>query len=304
MKSKILITGASGFVGQNLVQELLNIGNDFDIYNLSKSPLNIDGVKNIYCLAESFDFSEIINVEFDYIIHLLALSHDSACTDFEYAQSVNIDFTKKILEFARAQKKLKKFIHLSSAIIYDNSNVSPVSEDDNLYLNYSNYSFTKGLADYYAQFYIEKYDLPIIIFRLSNIYGPFQSFDGSPFLVSSKIVEALTKGKIHVFNLKPKRDWIYSKDATEAIVKSLNVNYNGVLNLASGKGISVEEIISEIAKQTNVDFTSENRETTGPLNFYCDISKTIEVLDWKPTTSLEDGMKKTIEYAKKLLEIK
>mgnify|MGYP006422492789 CR=1 FL=1 len=303
MKSKILITGASGFVGQNLVHKLSETDNEFDIYNLSRGPLNIDGVKNIECSADNFDFSVISNMEFDYIVNLLALSHDKDCVDFEYAQSVNIDFTKRILEFAKIQKKLKKFIHLSSAIIYDNSNVPPVSEEDRLYLNYSNYSFTKGVSDYYAQFYAEKYGLPVIIFRLSNIYGPSQNFVNSPFLVPSKIVEALTEGKINVFNLRPKRDWIYSEDAVEAIIKSLDVDYNGVLNLASGKGVSVEELISEIAIQTDVEFTSEGRETSGPLNFYCDISKTTEVLNWKPTTSLEEGMKKTINYAKKILKI-
>ena len=214
-----------------------------------------------------------------------------------------INFTKKLLEFAKNKNKFKKIIHLSSAIIYDNENTSPVLENDKLYLNYSNYSFTKGMSEHYVNFYRETFGLPIIIFRLSNIYGPYQNVNDSPFLVPSKIVEALTKKEIVVYNLKPKRDWIYSEDAAEAIVRSLTADYSGILNLASGKGSSVDDIISEIAKQTNVPYSSLEKDTNGPLDFYCDISKIKKVLDWTPVTDIPEGIKKTVDYIKKNIKL-
>ncbi len=298
---KILITGGSGFVGRNII-ELIKENKDFEIYNLSNKKISdIKNIHNIYCDAVDFNFSNI-NHGFDYIINLLALSNDKFCENFELAEKININFTKSVLEFAKMQKRLKKFIHLSSIIIYDNKNTPPVKEEDKLYLNYTTYSFTKGVSENYVNFYRDKFNLPVIVFRLSNIYGPYQDFNNSPFLVPSKIIEGIKKGAITVFNLKPKRDWIYSEDAAEAIVKSLDSNLNGIYNLASGHGISVEEIVSEIATQLGVQYNSLEKPTTGPLNFYCDISKTKKDLDWKPKTDLKDGIVKTIEYINKQMK--
>lgn len=299
MSPKLLITGGTGFVGQNVVRLLVEKKNDVEIYNLSRTPLELGSVKNIECDASSFNFSSLDNIEFDYIINLLALSHDKDCQDLTLAQEININFTRKLLEYSLTQKRLKKIIHLSSAIIYDNTNPSPVTEDSKLYLNYSTYSFTKGIAEYYANFYREKFKLPIIIFRLSNIYGPYQKIKNSPFLIPSKISQALDVGKIEVFNLTPRRDWIYSVDAATAIVLALDADYSGILNLASGTGISVEEIISEISTQLSVKYFSLNKNMSGPLNFYCDIEKTKKVLNWQPTTNLKEGIYKTVEYFKK-----
>jgi nucleoside-diphosphate-sugar epimerase len=300
MSPKLLITGGTGFVGQNVVRFLADKKINVDIYNLSRTPLELDGVKNIECDASNFNFSDLGNIEFDYIINLLALSHDKDCQDFTLAQEININFTRKLLEYSLTQKRLKKIIHLSSAIIYDNTNRSPVSEDSKLHLNYSTYSFTKGISEYYVNFYREKFKLPIIIFRLSNIYGPYQKIKNSSFLIPSKISQALDSGKIEVFDLTPRRDWIYSVDAAAAIVLALDADYSGILNLASGIGVSVEEIISEIAAQLSVKYFSLNKNTSGPLNFYCDIEKTKKVLSWQPTTNLKEGIYKTVEYFKKI----
>src|SRR3989339_607267 len=210
MNETILITGGSGFVGQNIIHTLLKQKPTAKIYNLSRTPLQIARVSHIPCEdAATFDFSSL-DQEFDCIIHSLALSNEAFCKDFPYAEKVNIDFTKKLLAFAGQQKDLKKFIYISSIILYANDNPSPIVEDSKLYLHYSNYGFTKGIAEYYVNHFREKFGLPATIFRLSNIYGPYQDFKDSPFLVPSKIMQAINKKKIEVFNLAPRRDWIYA----------------------------------------------------------------------------------------------
>src|SRR3989339_420036 len=248
MISKILITGGSGFVGQNVISLLSEQNKNIEIYNLSRTPLEIPGVKNLKCLAENFNFSDLDNLQFDYIINLLALSHDKECQDFNLAQEINITFTKKLLDFSLTQKKFK---------------------------------------------------LPMIIFRLSNIYGPYQKIENSTFLIPSKITQAIDDGKIEVFDFSPRRDWVYSEDAASAIVSSLFVDYSGILNLGSGIGASVEEIVSEIASQLGVKYYTLNKKSNGPLNFYSDISKVSQILNWSPNTSLKDGLQKTIEYIKR-----
>lgn len=284
-------------MGQNIIHEIKNRKLDWEIDNLSSRPCQIEGVNNIIIDAAKYEFGELHH-NYDYIIHLLALSNDKYCADFELANQINIEFTKKLLDFAQEQSNLSKFVHLSSIIIYDNSNKSPVKETDKLFLNYTTYSFTKGVSEFYADFYRQKYNLPLIIFRLSNIYGPYQEVKDSPFLVPSKIYQALQEGKIEVFNLAPRRDWIYSGDAATAIVKSLDSKLSGTYNLASGKGVSVEEIISSIARKINVTYASLDRPTTGPLDFYCDIAKIQKELGWSPKVSLTEGIRSTIKYFK------
>lgn len=298
MSETILITGGSGFVGQNVIHTLLKQKSSANIYNLSRTPLLIKGVTHIPCDdAATFNFDTLAQ-EFDHIIHTLALSNEAYCKDFAYAERVNIDFTKKLLTFATRQKNLKKFIHISSIILYANDNRSPIAEDGKLYLHYSNYGFTKGIAEYYVNHFREKFCLPATIFRLSNIYGPYQSFKDSPFLVPSKIMQAINENKIEVFNLTPRRDWIYSEDAATAVVRALEVPCEGIYNLASGKATSVEDIIKEIAGAFGITYASLNKPTSGPQDMHCDISKITDALSWHPTTELKDGIAKTIAYIK------
>lgn len=293
----VLITGGSGFIGKNVIEELRRSRPDLALHNFSTTPLNIDGVTDIVGDARSFDL-QTINTPFSYIIHCLALSNEKYCANFAQAKDINIRFTKKVLDFAVSQRSLKKLVHISSIILYDNADIPPVPETAQLFLHYTNYSFTKGIAEHYVNHYRKKFSVPSIIFRLSNIYGPHQSFKDSPFLVPSKIVQALSEGKIEVFNTKPRRDWIYAEDAAGAIVVSLGSNQRGTFNLASGSGISVGEIVSEIGKQLGVQHSSLDKPTTGPTDFYCDISKIKTELNWQPTTTLERGITNTIAYIK------
>jgi len=298
MNKKILITGGSGFVGENIIDVLLKKDKKIKIYNLSRHKSVHKEVINLQKDIVKFDLDKI-DIEFDYIIHCLALSNDKYCHDLDVATKVNIDFTDRLLKFATKQKKLKKFIHISSIILYDNKNQSPVAEEDDLYIYYNNYSFTKGISEQYVQYYTKRFNLPTIIFRLSNIYGPYQKTDNSPFLIPSKIQQALEEHQIIALNATPKRDWIYSVDAAEAIVASLSSNYNGILNLGTGHGTSVLEIIKTIANNLKVAYKFQNKKMTGPQNFYCDIKKTKKILKWKPKTNIKIGIKKMIDYINK-----
>lgn len=298
MNEAILITGGSGFVGQNVIHVLRKQKPAAKIYSLGRTPLQIEGIYHIPCEdAATFDINSI-NQEFDCIIHTLALSNEAYCKDLSYAEKVNVDFTKKLLAFAVRQQGLKKIIYISSTILYANDNHSPITENGRLNLHYSNYGFTKGIAEYYVNHFREKFKLPATIFRLSNIYGPYQDFIDSPFLVPSKIMQAITEKKIEVFNLAPRRDWIYAEDAALAIVCALDVPCEGIYNLASGKAVSVEDIIKEIANELGASYSSLNKPTNGPQDMYCDISKITETLSWRPRTELADGIKKTIAYIK------
>lgn len=299
MKLKILITGGTGFLGQNLIQAMQHSVLPLEIFCLSRKNPNIPKVRHIACPdAADFSFAEI-DEQFDYIVHTLALSNEKYCQDFEYAQQVNIGFTKKLLDFCRQQRRLKKLVHVSTVFVYDTNDKPPVTEHDPLFLHHSTYSFTKGISEFYVEHYRKKNGIPALSFRLSNIYGPYQPFTDSPFLVPSKIMQGLTEGEITVFDTTPRRDWLYVEDAAQAILLSLDSSLEGVVNLGSGKDASVDEIIGEIARQLDVPYRSLGKPATGPQNFYCDISLIKKSLNWHPQKNLADGIADTIAYIKK-----
>ena len=299
MKS-ILITGGSGFIGTNIIEALKRTKPDLTIYNYDSHPSPKEGVINIIGNAAHFSPQDLPS-EVEGVVHLLALANEKYCSDLEYAQEINVGFTRKLLAWAQGQTNLKKFVFMSTILAYDQHATLPVSEDAKLYPHYTNYSFTKSLAEQYVRHFEMHYGLPAIIFRLSNIYGPYQRAINSPFLIPSKIVQALEEGKIEIRSGKPKRDWIYSADAADAVVKSLDASFTGTLNLGSGIGTSVEELMRLIAAHLRVPYTSLDQPTTGPNNFYCDITRIQKELEWSPTTSLKEGILHTIDHIKEEL---
>lgn len=185
MAQKLLITGGSGFVGKALIRHLAVLHPEIEIHNVSPTP--VEGVFNHpFKRGEEFDFSSLPN-DFDFIVHALALSCEKYCANFDEAESVNVSFTKNVLELCSRQASLKKFVHFSSIVLYDNSNPAPVPETAPLWPYYGNYSFTKGIAEEYVRFFTKKFDIPSVILRFSNLYGPGQKADNSPFLIPEMI---------------------------------------------------------------------------------------------------------------------
>jgi len=299
---KLLITGGSGFVGRNIIAQLHQERPDIAIYNMSSSPVPLEYVNNITIDARHFDKSLVAD-DFDYIIHSLALSNQHYCKDLDAAIDVNVTFTKQLFDVACTQQHLQKIIHISSIILYSSDTTPPVREDAQLNINHTTYSFTKGLAESYASFYHETFKLPVLVFRLANIYGPYQQIAGSPFLVPSKIADALAGKPVELFNGSIYRDWIYSEDAARAIVSGLDSNMTGVANLATGTGTSAGDIGREIAEQLGVPYHSLDQPVSGPTNFYCDITRISSELGWSPRVSLTNGLTRTIEYARTSLHI-
>lgn len=144
---------------------------------------------------------------------------------------MNVSFTKDVLQFCIRQEGLKKFVHFSSIVVYDNSNVPPVKETGTIAPYYGNYSFTKGVAEEYVRYFSERFGIPSITLRFSNMYGPGQVFENSPFLIPEKIYQGLTEGRVVAQTSKPVRDFLFIDDALEAIEKILISNHLGIFNV-------------------------------------------------------------------------
>ena len=296
MAIKILLTWWSWFVWKNLISSLNSSLSNYEIYNLS----NEDVTWSIHVPLkdnEIFDFSTLAD-DFDYIIHTLWLSSDRYCQDFDLTEKMNIEFTKEVLNFAKRQKSLKKLLYFSSITLYDNTNTPPVKETDAINPFYWNYSFTKWIAEYYVLYFTKQFNLPTVTLRISNMYWPGQRYLNSPFLIPEKIYEGLTDWIMHVQNWEPIRDWLFIEDAIDWMKKLLFSEHTWVFNLGGWKWLSVREIIEEISKQLEVPCEFGNQPARWPVKFYSDISKIKNSINWEPKTSLEQWIRKTIDFIK------
>lgn len=293
-KKTALVTGGSGFIGRNLISQLLEVG--FKVINVSRTKIKDLPVENIMVDLVKTDFKFLKQVNFDYLVHLAALSNNRLCQDIEVAKKHNIDLTFNLFNFLRNHKQLKKIIYLSSSIIYSEKNQNPIKENGTLNIFYNNYSFTKGMAEFWAEYFRKFYQLPILSFRLSNIYGPYQKYQKFPLLVPQIIYQALIDGEIAILNDKPVRDWIFAEDAASAIVLGLKSDYQGVMNLATGEGHSVGEIVEIVAKLTKAKIKILNQPTIGPSYQICDIGLIKRELKWRPRLKLAEGLKKTVDF--------
>ena len=233
---RILVTGATGFVGRNLVRKFMEIGCDVICNNSEDGDISSKGSLDSYN-------------DLDYIYHLAAKTFvpDSWDNSYDYF-NVNIMGTVNALECARRNKC---GISLISTYVYGKPEYLPIDEKHPLDA-ISPYHMGKIIDEDLGKFYNKKFNIPVSIFRPFNVYGIGQ---GESFLIPTIINQVLNPEikEVKVMDLKPKRDYIYIDDVVNALVKACQCSeIFGIYNLGSGVSYSVEEIIKIIMEISEV----------------------------------------------------
>ena len=135
-----------------------------------------------------------------------------------------------------------------------------------------------------------------IIVRLSNIYGYTKL--RRPDLVPTIMQDVFTKKEVKIWSDEPKRDFIFTEDAADAVLKLVDSNFEGIINLGSGKMSSIKDMCNIISNLSKKKIISENKEVSGPMEFVTDISKIKRIIDWEPKYNIQSGLKKTYEVMK------
>ncbi len=286
---KILVTGGTGFIGRNLIEILLR--NQAEVISCNRRG-KIKGTTSINVDLTKSDYSFLNGINLDYAVHLAAFSSPKRSINEKEVISLNVESTRKFFEALR-KKDIKKAIFMSSAVVYAKSN-SPLREDSMLEQNPGIYAKSKILAEKSIS---EIENLHLIIFRLSNGYGPKQQWreEEKPTLIPELIRDSIIKGRMTVIDISPVRDFIYVDDISNAIIAALQSDYTGVLNLGSGKGKSIGEVVMLVGNLTKRPIHYINRETHNS-RVTLDIQKTSSVLNWEPRISLEEGLYRTVKY--------
>lgn len=286
---KTILFGGSGFFGPVLLakdQDIISVGRTKPPKELKNQHIHINSLDDLTVLDK---------IDFDKVIFLIGSSNHH---EINLKSTMGIDFNvypmMKIMSYLK-EKNIKKFICFTTILLYDQKKMTlPVDESQmiNPYIN--DYVFSKYLSEQIVQLY-EKY-VPSIVIRLSNIYGYTKL--RRPDLVPTIMQDIFSKEEVSIWSDLPKRDFIFTEDAADAVLKILDKDFTGILNLGTGKMNSIRQITEIIQKLSGKKIISENKKVSGPQEFITDISKIKKITGWSPKYSLEEGLKKTFEIMK------
>ena len=287
--SKTILFGGSGFFGPVILKKdknILSVGRKKPSLELENQHVNLESLD---------DLSVLDGIDFDKVIFLIGSSNHH---EINLKTTMGVDFNLyplvKILAYLK-NRKIKKFICFTTILLYDQKKmILPVNEDQLIDPYINDYVFSKFLSEQIVHFYKDL--IPSIIVRLSNIYGYTKL--RRPDLVPTIMQDIFSKDNVTIWSDVPKRDFIFTEDAADAVLKLLNVDYNGTLNLGTGKMNSIKEITSIIENLSGKKIISENKDVSGPLEFSTDISKIKKITGWSPQYTLEEGLKKTYNIMK------
>lgn len=309
-KSKILVTGADGFIGSHLTEALVLAGYNvkaFVLYNSNNSWGWLDNChKDVKDNFEVFsgDIRDPYGVKkamegCDAVLHLAALiaipySYHSPDTYID----TNVKGTLNVLQAAK-ELGVKRVVQTSTSEVYGSAISVPINEDHRLQ-GQSPYSASKIGADQLAYSFFASFDLPVVIVRPFNTYGPRQSARA----VIPTIISQIAAGnkEIKLGALSPTRDFNYIEDTVQAFIAALDSN-NGlgeVVNFGSNFEISIADTASLIAEtmSRDVDFISDELrfrpENSEVDRLWADNSKAKKLFNWSPKYASRDGFKKGI----------
>ncbi|MBQ7148565.1 MAG: SDR family oxidoreductase [Pseudobutyrivibrio sp.] len=316
--SKVLVTGSDGFIGSHLVEELVKKGYEvkaFVYYNSFNTWGWLDTLdKSIMDHVEVFagDVRDPNGVReamkgCDAVFHLAAL----IAIPFSYHSpdayvDTNIKGTLNILQAARDLGTARVLV-TSTSEVYGTAQYVPIDEK-HPYQGQSPYSATKIGADRLAESFYRSFDLPVTIVRPFNTFGPRQSARA----VIPTIITQLLAGKeeIKLGSLTPTRDFNYVKDTAAGFIAMYESDktIGQEINIATQKEISIGQLAEELIRQINPKakiICDEDRlrpEKSEVNRLLGANAKILELTDWKPRYTFEEGLAETIEFLRHNLD--
>ena len=306
---KTLVTGAGGFIASHLAEKLVKSGHSVKAFVRYNSKNFWGWLEESDCLNEieviSGDIRDYDSVNnavsgCDVVFHLAALIGIpySYVSPLAYIKT-NIEGTYNVLEAAR--NKGIKVVQTSTSEVYGTAQYVPI--DENHPVNpQSPYAAAKSSADSLAISYYRSFELPVVVVRPFNTYGPRQSARAIIPTVISQILDG--KNKVSVGNLSPTRDMTYVSDTVEGFIAAglCEDAVGEVLNLGVGEEISIGDIIKKISSEMKAEIEIEStpermRPTKSEVErLLSNPAKMNSLTGWKATVSFNEGLLRTITW--------
>lgn len=318
---KVLVTGSCGFIGSHLVERLIEEDckvrafahyNSFNYWGwlesfpkekLEKIEIFTGDIRDPYGVRKAMG-------DINIVFHLAALigipySYYSPETYVD----TNVKGTLNVMQAAR-DMGIEKAVHTSTSEVYGTAQYVPMNEDHPINPQ-SPYAATKAGADYLAQSFYRSFNLPVVVLRPFNTYGPRQSARA----VIPTIITQILSGKkvISLGSVNTTRDLTYVKDIVEGLIlgidRSPEETIGKVVNLGSNFEISVKDLTNLIAKLIGITVEMQSEDVrkrpdkSEVQRLWADNRKAKEFLNWSPKYSLEEGLKETISWFEKNIQL-
>lgn len=311
-RRSVLVTGGAGFVGSHLVERLIE-RNDTRITVLDKLlyPGRLDTIPRSLRNAPNFRFVRgdagnkkllsLILKETDSVVHLAAETHvDRSILTIESFVQNDFVSTAHLYE-ALLQSKIKRIIHLSTSEVYGSAQEVPMNEAHPLKPQ-SPYAATKAGADRLAYSFFKTYNLPVLILRLFNMYGPRQH--------PEKLIPFFTTNAILGYPLyiygdgNAERDWLWVKDGVALIEAALFApDFNSLagqeINCGTGESYSINWIAARILDRLGKprDFLKTHKDRPGHVvRLVASYTKAKKLLGWSPSKDFSRGLEETVDW--------
>jgi len=317
--SAVLVTGAGGFIGSHLTEQLVRRGAKvrcFVRYNSRNDPgllrmlpyeiqesveivmgdlRDPDGVRQAVDDMEIvFHLGAIIPIPYSYV-------HPRE------AMATNIGGTLNVLLAAR-EVGVRRVIHTSTSEVYGTAEYVPIDEKHPLNAQ-SPYSASKIAADKLAESFHLSYDLPVVTIRPFNTYGPRQSDRA---VIPTIITQALTQDQVLLGAMHPRRDLTYVADTVSGFIAAATVENNvegQTINLGYGEDISISDLAQRIVQLTarDIEIVFDASRIRPPRSevqqLLADNSQASQLLGWQPQVNLDQGLRTTIEWISNRLSL-
>jgi UDP-glucose-4-epimerase GalE len=303
---KILVTGGAGFIGSHVTKQLLDQGHTVIVYdNLSRGFKKLVDPRATFILgsiSEKEKLSETLN-GVEAVIHMAAfiIVPESVEKPDLYWEN-NVVGTEVLIE-AMKVAGTKKIIFSSSATVYGEPDKLPLKEESPVKKAENPYGQTKIEMEKLIEKEHENNGLNAVILRYFNPYGPNELHNPETHAIPNFILATLNKKPIPLYwNGEQIRDFIYVEDLAASHIATLGLEGLHIFNVGTGSGTKVKDIVTKIFDIVGYSVPIENLgERAGDVpSLYTSAEKIQKELGWRAKVSLEEGLKETIEFFKKI----
>lgn len=310
MKNKnILITGGLGFIGSHIANELMDNNKVIILDNLSTGDINnlkTPNHENLKIIKEDIRNTDLdkLTSNIDYIFHLAAMASVPLSIDKPIECSdINVNATIKLLKSA-AKNNVKKIIFSSSSSVYGPNTNMPLKETEQP-MPKSPYAASKASCELYLKSFYESHGLNYISLRYFNVFGPGQNKNSQYAAVIPNFISALLEDEQPEIygDGEQTRDFIYIKDVVRANINAAESDFNGIINIASGEKLSINQLYEIVKKTLNSEIEPIYLpERQGDIKHsLADISNMKKINLKIDSSNFEEQLKETIEWFKTIL---
>jgi len=299
----IVVTGGLGFIGNELVRQLKRSGKEILVLdNKNRVAPAIDDLKEVEIaeldLTDRIRVADVIKeARPEVIFHMAAIHYIPECNENpERTLRVNVEGTESILR-AAAGAGVGKVVFASSGAVYADSS-EPLVESAPI-APVDIYGWSKLFGEQLCQLNHSLYEMPIVVARLFNNYGPRET---NPHIIPEIFHQMRSKDTLELGNISTVRDYIHTEDCAEALTRLAQVHSSGILtvNVANGKGYTVAQVIELIRKLTGrslpVTLAPGRLRKFDKQIQVANIDRLIQLTGWQPQKTVEVGMRELLHF--------